>query len=205
MTRTIKASEIKPGMTIRWDSGGITYQCKAGGLFPSITSGLVSVEAAGGGYIPLSRTQPVTVLSEPAPAQPEEPVTLCARIVVAGRKIYRWTEDPKEPWPWRGEALNVDPVLWSWGQLCGLGHVTVIDADPPWTTSEDAPEDTLVVPERIEEWPEDDTALRKHRWKDDWGDTWTWITAYSEWECRNFLGEYQNSLVRPSSGPWTRA
>lgn len=202
MTRTIKVSEVRPGMEVQWTSLGITRRCTGEVVDGGSPRYGVHLRTSEGGAVHIPGDAEVTVLAEP---QPKEPVTLCARIVVAGRKIYRWTEDPKEPWPWRGEALNVDPVLWSWGQLCGLGHVTVIDADPPWTTSEDAPEDTLVVPERIEEWPEDDTALRKHRWKDDWGDTWTWITAYSEWECRNFLGEYQNSLVRPSSGPWTRA
>ena len=196
--KQIKASEIKPGMTIRWDSGGITYQCKVGGLFPSITSGLVSVEAAGGGYIPLSRTQPVTVLSEPAPAQPEEPTEFGAKITVAGRRMIRRTDNPKELWAWQGEALNGDPALWSWGQLTGLGPVQLVP-DQGWTTP-DAPE----VPDRIKEWPEDDHALRAFMWRDRYRWVWMWNAGYSKWECHNAAGDYLRTIVRPVCGPWTR-
>ena len=144
MTRTIKASGVKPGMEVRWDSGGITYQCKVGGLFPSITSGLVSVEAAGGGYIPLSRTQPVTVLSEPAPPQPEEPTEFGARVVVDGQRFLRAPEEEGDPWPWLEEKVGV----WhDWDGLLRLGPVTVVP-DQGWTVPTDTPE----VPERIEEW-----------------------------------------------------
>ena len=143
MTRTIKASEVKPGMTIRWDSGGITYQCKVGGLFPSITSGLVSVEAAGGGYIPLSRTQPVTVLSEPAPAQPEEPTEFGARVRVRDGRFVRLGDADLRRHLWHEEGTG---YLWSWDDLCEMGPVTVIP-DQGWTVP-----DTLEVPERIDEW-----------------------------------------------------
>ena len=206
MTRIIKASEVKPGMTIRWDSGGITYQCKVGGLFPSITSGLVSVEAAGGGYIPLSRTQPVTVLSEPAPAQPEEPTEFGAKITVAGRRMIRCTDNPKELWAWRGEALNGDPALWSWGQLTGLGPVTVVP-DQGWTVPGDT-EPTPEVPDRIEEWPEQDEHLRPYPWRDRFGSTW-----YSKRGTRGLPDvwvKYLPSLARniqmrkPNGGPWER-
>ena len=142
MTRTIKASEVKPGMTIQFNLDGWEVKGAVSRVEP-VTFGL-DFYSTQGVEMTLGEDTPVTVLAEP---QPEEPVTLCARIVVAGRKIYRWTEDPKEPWPWRGEALNLDPVLWSWGQLCGLGHVTVIP-DQGWTVPDDTPE----VPERIEEW-----------------------------------------------------
>lgn len=131
MTRTIKASEVKPGMTIRWDSGGITYQCKVGGLFPSITSGLVSVEAAGGGYIPLSRTQPVTVLSEPATPQPEEPTEFGAKVIVNGRRFLR-ADDYVRPW------LESEVWTWyTWAHLCSLGPVTVVP-DQGWEVPDNA-------------------------------------------------------------------
>lgn len=145
MTRTIKASEIKPGMKVQFDLSG--WDVKGTVATVDVRPHAVWIYTEKWCEMSLDLDSPVTVLSEPAPPQPEEPVTLCARIVVAGRKIYRWTEDPKEPWPWRGEALNLDPVLWSWGQLCGLGHVTVIP-DQGWTVPDDTPE----VPERIEEW-----------------------------------------------------
>ena len=147
MTRTIKASEVKPGMEVEFT---LTRKMM---IHKVITWGDSHRELRDdtGHVARVDADAPVTVLSEPAPPQPEEPVTLCARIVVAGRKIYRWTEDPKEPWPWRGEALNVDPVLWSWGQLSGLGPVTVVDAAPSWTAPADR-EPTPEVPDRIEEW-----------------------------------------------------
>ena len=133
MTRTIKASEVKPGMTIRWDSGGITYQCKVGGLFPSITSGLVSVEAAGGGYIPLSRTQPVTVLSEPAPAQPEEPTEFGVRVRVRNGRFVRLNGGDPSLGPWYEEGTG---YRWTWDDLCEMGPVTVIP-DQGWTVPDD--------------------------------------------------------------------
>ena len=148
MTRTIKASEVKPGMEVQWTSLGITRRCTGEVVDAGSPRDGVNLRTSEGGAVHIPEDAEVTVLTE---AQPEEPVTLCARIVVAGRKIYRWTEDPKEPWPWRGEALNVDPVLWSWGQLCGLGPVTVVDAAPSWTAPADR-EPTPEVPDRIEEW-----------------------------------------------------
>ena len=197
--RQIKASEVKPGMEVEWTQAGVTRKCVAETVDSASPRYGVNLHTSEGGLVHIPGNAEVTVLSEPAPVQPEEPVTLCARIVVAGRKIYRWTEDPKEPWPWRGEALNVDPVLWSWGQLCGLGQVTIIDADPSWTVP-----DTPEVPERIEEWPEDDTALRKHKWREHCGYTWMWVATASEWECYDEVGNYVASGWRPSCGPWTR-
>lgn len=197
--KQIKASEIKPGMTIRWERLEVKTELtvREVSYFNTV---LYRVHSPQGMPVFIPSDAEVTVLAEP---QPEEPVTLCARIVVAGRRIYRWTEDPKEPWPWRGEALNVDPVLWSWGQLCGLGHVTVVDADPSWTAPADR-EPTPEVPERIEEWPEDDTALRPYPWRDRDGGTWKWLTTASEWECYDESGYYLQSGGRPFYGPWTR-
>ena len=202
MTRTITPAEIKPGMTIRWTHNKVTYECPVMDRDGTDEDGgvLCHVSDMHSEYVDAEAGE-VTVLAEP---QPEEPVTLCARIVVAGRKIYRWTEDPKEPWPWRGEALNVDPVLWSWGQLSGLGHVTVVDAAPSWTAPADR-EPTPEVPDRIEEWPEDDTELRKHKWRGRDGYIWKWLAAASEWECYDAVGNGMVSGGRPSYGPWTRA
>lgn len=134
-------------MEVEWTQAGVTRKCVPETVESSSPRYGVNLHTSEGGFVHIPGNAEVTVLAEP---QPEEPVTLCARIVVAGRKIYRWTEDPKEPWPWRGEALNVDPVLWSWGQLCGLGPVTVVDAAPSWTAPEQT-HDTPEVPERIEE------------------------------------------------------
>ena len=193
MTRTIKASEVQSGMTVQFDLQGWEVKGTVGTVKVLPHSVWIYTEKCC--EMSLDLDAPVTVLAEP---QPEEPVTLCARIVVAGRKIYRWTEDPKEPWPWRGEALNVDPVLWSWGQLCGLGHVTVIDAEPSWTAPEQT-HDTPEVPERIEEWPEDDEHLRAYRWRDPDGYIWRCVDGWWRWgrgpwgDCHKLFG-----------GPWDR-
>ena len=194
MTRTIKASEVQSGMTVQFDLQGWEVKGTAGAV--AVGPHAVWIYTEKWCEMSLDLDSPVTVLAEP---QPEEPVTLCARIVVAGRKIYRWTEDPKEPWPWRGEALNVDPVLWSWGQLSGLGPVTVVDAAPSWTAPADR-EPTPEVPERIEEWPEDDTELRKHKWQDADGDVWRYESdnRVGRWLCADLL------WGRPYCGPWTR-
>lgn len=202
--RQIRASEVKPGMTVKFDLDGWHVEGTVSRVEP-VTFG-VDFYSTQGLEMTLGEDTPVTVLAEP---QPEEPVTLCARIVVAGRKIYRWTEDPKEPWPWRGEALNVDPVLWSWGQLCGLGHVTVVDADPSWTAPADR-EPTPEVPDRIEigEWPVDDDGLKAYRWRDRFGFIW-----HSERRALDFPDLWVTSLrgptgrvetTKPTRGPWTR-
>ena len=193
MTRIIKASEVKPGMTIRWET---QMEIKSTTEFNGVGGVLISGDNRITEY--LASDALVTVVSEPTPPQPEEPTEFGAKVRVRDGRFVRLEEvEVRGALVWFEEGTG---YRWTWDDLCEMGPVTVVP-DQGWTVPADTPE----VPDRIEEWPEDDTALRKHRWKNDWGDTWTWITAYSEWECRNFLGEYQNSLVRPSSGPWTRA
>ena len=194
--RQIKASEVKPGMTIRWEARGFTHEGPVervvgdcGGRATRVVNGTHGMS--------IWNDAEVTVLSEIAQPQPEEPTEFGAKVRVRDGRFVRLDDYAAGVVPWSEKGTG---AWWSWDDLCEMGPVTVVP-DQGWTVPADVPE----VPERIEEWPENDTALRKHRWKNDWGDTWTWITAYSEWECRNFLGEYQNSLVRPSSGPWTRA
>lgn len=194
MTNTIKASEAKPGMTVKWKRGKFTHEVPvervhstAGGRKTWFVNGVDGMSVQ-------SDTQ-VTVLSEPAPPQPEEPTEFGAKVTVAGRRMILCTDDPKEPWPWLGEALNDDPVRWSWGQLTGLGPVQVIP-DQGWTVPDDTPE----VPDRIEEWPEDDTELRKHKWQDADGDVWRYESdnRVGRWLCADLL------WGRPYCGPWTR-
>ena len=201
MTRTIKVSEVRPGMEVQWTSLGITRRCTGEVVDGGSPRYGVHLRTSEGGAVHIPGDAEVTVLAEP---QPKEPVTLCARIVVAGRKIYRWTEDPKEPWPWRGEALNVDPVLWSWGQLCGLGHVTVIDADPSWTLPAQVKVEVPAVPERIEEWPEDDEHLRAYKWTDLDGYTWQFF-GDEDWRFERRPGSLSYPHTHPCDGPWTRA
>ncbi|MCT1880520.1 hypothetical protein M3C26_06910 [Kocuria rhizophila] len=134
MTRTIKASEIKPGMTIRWETQveiKSTTECNGvGGVLISGDNRITEY---------LASDAKVTVLSEP---QPEEPTAFGARVVADGMLFVRADDDAN---PWR----HLRAAMWfNWRDVCALGEVTVIDADPSWTVPDDTPE----VPERIEEW-----------------------------------------------------
>lgn len=143
--RQIKASEIKPGMEVRWDSGGITYQCKVDEVNPSISSGFLILDVVGGSKICVRETLSVTVLSEPAPVQPEEPTELGVKVIVDGRRAVHARPTLIKAWELEREGGDTMPCTWSY--LCSLGHVTVVP-DQGWTVPDDAPE----VPERIEEW-----------------------------------------------------
>ena len=137
--KQIKASEIKPGMTIRWEQEDLVLQ------FPVARS----IQFGNGHLLrtPMRKVvtippdTPVTVLSDPAPAQPEEPTEFGARVVVDGVCFVR--RGAAHLRPWENDAATV----FNWREVTRLGEVTVIDADPYWTVPEDAP-----VPERIEEW-----------------------------------------------------
>ena len=149
MTRTIKASEVKPGMTIRfdfrgWDVGGTV-------TIVEVLRHWVWVSADDDGrrrFVELERDTPVTVLSEPAPAQPEEPTEFGARVRVRDGRFVRLNGGDPSLGPWYEEGTG---YRWSWDDLCEMGPVTVVP-DQGWTVPDDTPE----VPERIEEWPEDD-------------------------------------------------
>ena len=184
MTRTIKASEVKPGMEVEFTHTRrmMIYESTKWG-----NSCRELVDDKGDGAI-VDADAPVTVLSEPAPPQPEEPTEFGARVVVNGRQFVRAYND-SSPWA-DGKAWD----WWTWDELCEMGPVTVIDAAPSWTVPADTPE----VPDRIEEWPEDDTALRKHKWRD--LDGRVWVYADGGWQPGNGWAIFG----RPEFGPWER-
>ena len=148
MTRTIKASGVKPGMEVRWDSGGITYQCKVDEVNPSISSGFVILDVVGGSKICVRETLSVTVLPDP---QPEELTEFGAMVIAGGFPALRTQggADEIDPHagPWR---VRMGRDTWrdlTWDELCSMGPVQVVP-DQGWTVPADTPE----VPERIEEW-----------------------------------------------------
>ena len=203
MTRVITSNEIKPDMTIRWETGGITHECVVEAVTPSLASGAVDVDAVGDGYMRIERATLVTVLSEPAPAQPEEPTEFGARVTVSGEKFVRATTSNADPIPW---LRHYDGQWCNWDSVLAMGQVTVVP-DYGWsapTDSEAAPE----VPERIEEWPEDDEHLWAHRWKDRSGWIWKhhgegsggWTARRSDTSATAFTDD-----SRPCDGPWTIA
>lgn len=193
--RQIKASEIQPGMAIRWTHNKVTYECPVMGRDGTDSDGgvLCHVTEEHSQYVN-ARAGAVTVLSEP---QPEEPTAFGARVVADGHE-FLLSHGGRRSW-----KARLDGKRYAWTDLCDMGSVVVIDATPSWTVPEQATE-TPEVPERIEEWPEDDTALRPYQWRERDGDTWTWLTTTSEWECYDEAGIYSESAGHPFDGPWTR-
>lgn len=199
MTRTIKASEVKPGMEIQWTHAGITTQCIPSHVDTDSPRRGAYLRTSRGAEVRIPDGVEVTVLSEPAPAQPEEPTEFGARVVAGGRLFLRAPLYNGDSAPWLSDS---GVGRWNnWPAILAMGPVTVIP-DQGWTVPAEAHE----VPERVEEWPEDDTALRKHKWRDRDGDTWTWIEAQAEWECRDHRDVRRVASSRPFSrfAPWTR-
>lgn len=196
MTRIIKASEVKPGMEVQFDLSGWDVKGTVATVDVCPHAVWIYTEKCFG--MPLDLDSPVTVLSKPAPAQPEEPTEFGAKVRVRDGRFVRldWEDSSSRPWHEKGTGYR-----WSWDDLCEMGPVTVVP-DQGWTVPTDAPE----VPERIDEWdtwedvPEGVVVTvpglfchyRKARGKDEvlgrfdgvWGET------------RLHLGAYP--------GPWTR-
>lgn len=136
------------------------------------------------------------ILDEPTPPQPEEPTEFGARVVIDGQKFLRAPERDGDRWPW----LDQDESTWcDWDDLLRLGRVQVVP-DQGWTVPADTPE----VPGRIEEWPDNDEALRPYSWRDSSGNTWRWVTSSSKWAAYDESGEYVRSYPRPVYVPWER-
>ena len=162
MTRTIKVSEVRPGMEVQWTSLGITRRCTGEVVDAGSPRDGVNLRTSEGGAVHIPGDAEVTVLTEP---QPEEPTAFGARVVADGMLFVRADDDAN---PWR----HLRAAMWvNWRDVCALGEVTVIDADPSWTLPAQV-KVAPVVPERIEEWPENDEHLRGYRWRDRDGGTW---------------------------------
>lgn len=201
MTRTIKAGEVAPGTLIEYSDGDITPRVPVHQV-AILGNESVKVTTPKGRIVTLPITQAVTVLTEPVHVQPEEPTAFGARVVAGRERFLRCDCDSR---PWR--SVSEDGALGffvDWPLVCEAGPVTVIDADPPWTTSEDAPEDTLVVPDRIEEWPKNDEHLRAYRWRDRDGDLWYSISdSRTPWVV-GFADRTGAFHPYPKRGPFTR-
>ena len=167
--RQIKASEAKPGMEVQFDLSG--WDVKGTVATVDVRPHAVWIYTEKWCEMSLDLDSPVTVLTEP---QPEEPTAFGARVVADGMLFVRADDDAN---PWR----HLRAAMWvNWRDVCALGEVTVIDADPSWTVPEQATE-APGVPERIEEWPEDDEHLRNYEWLDTDGHAWRWHWAEDGW------------------------
>ena len=193
MTRTIDPSEIRPGMTIRWVNYGIAKECKVD-TATRLSACVVFVRSPEGGECYIGTGSAVTVLSEP---QPEEPTWAGAKVLAG---VHRFLRGGKGIKPWRGVYVGgvVGDLPLSWSYVCSRGPVTVIP-DNGWTVPDPAP----VVPDRIEEWPEEDEHLREHRWRDSDGAIWS--SRNGQWGYRYDGGGWWELKVRrhPFDGPWT--
>lgn len=193
MTRTIKASEIRPEMEVQWTHAGITRQCTPSYVDTVSPRNGAHLRTFEGGSVHIPDGIEVTVLSEP---QPEEPTEFGAKVRVRDGRFVRldWEDSSSRPWHEKGTGYR-----WSWDDLCEIGPVTVVP-DQGWTVPAEAPE----VPERIEEWPENDEALREYEWLDSNGRPWMYSWTYGRWY--NFSRTAISKMVtyEPKSGPWTR-
>lgn len=145
--RQIKASEVKPGMTIRWTFNELTSECpvRERGDTDEFGGVPVTINSRSGVYV--QGNTPVTVLAEPAPVQPEEPTEFEAKARVRDGRFVRLD--------WRGASLRHWYEIgtgrrWTWDELCEMGPVQVVP-DQGWTVPDDR-EPAPNVPDRIEEW-----------------------------------------------------
>ena len=81
MTRTIKVSEVRPGMEVQWTSLGITRRCTGEVVDAGSPRDGVNLRTSEGGAVHIPGDAEVTVLTEP---QPEEPTEFGARVVAGG-------------------------------------------------------------------------------------------------------------------------
>ena len=81
----------------------------------------------------------------------------------------------------------------------GGGDVTLYNETPVTVLAEAQPE----VPERLEEWPENDVALRAHRWKDRYKNVLDWNKT--QWR-KTIPSGYAFAADDSAKfdGPWTR-
>lgn len=191
MTNTIKASEVRPGMEVQLDLSG--WDVKGTVATVDVRPHAVWIYTEKCCAMSLDLDSPVTVLAEP---QPEEPTEFGAKIVVDGRHFLRAQGDSADDAPWLQQGTN---FWYPWEAVCEVGHVTVIP-DQGWTVPADSPE----VPERIEEWPEDDAHLREQWWQDRKGAVWS--SRDGQWGYHSFTRGWVGLVGYryPFNGPWVR-
>lgn len=187
--RQITAAEVKPGMNIRFDLEGWDVKGTVARMHRRPQGMWLYTDQSF--ELSLDLDAPVTVLSEP---QPAEPTAFGARVVAGGYE-FLLSHGGRRSW-----KARLDGKRYAWTDLCEMGSVAVIDATPSWTVPE-----TPEVPERIEVWPEDDDHLRAYEWQDRDGRPWVYSRTHEHWY--NFSSSAISKLVtnEPQFGPWTRA
>lgn len=115
MTRTIKASEVKPGMTIRAEYLGVTHELTVSYVESARGLGGAEVRTGLGGSVYLSGRKPVTVLAEP---QPEEPDRI--------EEWDTWEDVPK------GVAVTTPGLFCHYRKNQGVVEVSYPKENPDW-------------------------------------------------------------------------
>lgn len=196
MSRIIKASDVKPGQRIRWTEEGTTMELTVAAVRQTgCTEPSLQLRNSAGRY---EYTYPNTVVAVVSEPQPEEPQEFGARVVVNGDQFIRGGGDSIYIWE------DLSGTCFTWNDLLGLGPVTIIP-DQGWTVPDDDG-DNEEVPLRIEEWPEDDTELRKYKWADGINFKWAYFANLKRWRYMNEGGLWitHEYSTRPLDGPWTR-
>lgn len=192
MTRKIKANEVESGMEVQFDLGGWDVRgTVASVVFRKESVWIYTDQSC---EMSLDLDDQITVLSEPAPVQPEEPTEFGAKVIVDGKQFLRAPLHSSDPTPW---LSHLDGMWLRWTAILAMGPVTVVP-DQGWTVPDNDDTLTPAASDRIEEWPEDDTALRVFTWKDRDGDIWRHIRP--GWK----MGPFPQIDKAPSCGPWTR-
>lgn len=152
MTRTIKVSEVRPGMEVQWTSLGITRRCTGEVVDAGSPRDGVNLRTSEGGAVHIPGDAEVTVLAEP---QPEEPKAFGACVRMDGVGYIRdGVDDGRQYGPWFTPKFIDCSRNHRWEDLTARGQVEVVNPDP-FARFEEAPEqatETPEVPERIEEW-----------------------------------------------------
>lgn len=142
----------------------------------------------------------VKVITPPPVVQPDEPTILGQCIRIEGDD--EWLGMVADPQDESYAILDTDGDWWDWGLILSLaaGRQIIVSDPPRW------PDETPVVPERIEagEWPDDDTHLREWEWVDREGERWKWyVTTNKRAGCWRYLSDGL-PYAGPTCGPWTR-
>lgn len=144
MTRTIKAKDIKPGMTIRWGEGDVSHQCPLAGVERFNNDQDVQGNTPQGQVVLLHRDDDVLVVKEPP--RPAEPTEFGVMVTVDGCPAVRVSARGSEPGIWALEPVGRTPLYKTWAELLELGEVKIPgerptdDAAPiTWARWEDIP------------------------------------------------------------------
>lgn len=197
MTRTIKPSEIRPGMEVQWTLLGVERRCTVAGVDTGRPGGGANLCTSEGGGTHVPGDVVVTVLAEP---QPDEP-SPGSVVRTPGGDMFCRTGSKGGSW----QRVNGKGLAWTWNEILSL------DGDPEILFDPEADVEQHGVPtriEKLEDWSDEDPELRKYSWIDADFDTWKWSPAHEDWRVVHEDGYVQYQTKRftdLASFPITRA